>query len=454
MATLVRRLNLNAKHLLGGSAAFALTVLIPAVVYAQNGTFYVSVAGNDANPGTLSAPWRTVAKAANTLTAGQTALIRGGTYRESRITFAHSGVSNQRITLKAYTGEVPIVDGGFTTYAPNNPIFWIEGVSHLTIDGLTIRRGQSRNIQIGNASGYTGDIVIENSILEDIVTGDNAAHVLVNGPGGTVTIRNNVMRGRQQVDPYPYLSAGVQAFDMNATLVVEGNDISNVATGIYYKHGASVSGVIRRVRNNRIHDTTNDGILWSTRDAFIEHNVIYRTGAAGIHLFSESSTCARLDTTANVIRHNTLLDTAVGINLQRSPSCIGAQDTAITDNLIYNFTDGDHRGLSVWPWHSGTDNSRTVFRNNLLFSNSVNPGVRVINSYFDVRSMPSSIQTSANIAARPTFINQAGGDYRLAAGSPGKGAASDGTDMGAMNCTDGCTQAQPSAPRNLRLTPQ
>jgi hypothetical protein len=34
-------------------------------------TFYVSTTGSDSNPGTPAAPWRTIQKAFNTLTAGQ-----------------------------------------------------------------------------------------------------------------------------------------------------------------------------------------------------------------------------------------------------------------------------------------------------------------------------------------------------------------------------------------------
>lgn len=46
--------------------------------------FYVSAAGNDnTGTGTLSNPWKTIQKAADTMTAGDTCIIRGGTYRET-----------------------------------------------------------------------------------------------------------------------------------------------------------------------------------------------------------------------------------------------------------------------------------------------------------------------------------------------------------------------------------
>ena len=45
-------------------------------------SYYVATNGNDANPGTLSQPWRTIQKAANTVSAGDTVYIREGTYNE------------------------------------------------------------------------------------------------------------------------------------------------------------------------------------------------------------------------------------------------------------------------------------------------------------------------------------------------------------------------------------
>src|SRR5262245_967726 len=87
---------------------------IPAAVY------YVSTSGNDANDGlSLGTPWRTINKAAQTMVAGDTVYIRGGTYRESAFP-AHSGTSaSARIAYSAYNGEQVIMTGAdvFTGWA-------------------------------------------------------------------------------------------------------------------------------------------------------------------------------------------------------------------------------------------------------------------------------------------------------------------------------------------------
>src|ERR1700733_13657711 len=44
--------------------------------------FYVSTAGDDSNPGTLQAPWRTIQHAADVATVGSTVNVRGGVYEE------------------------------------------------------------------------------------------------------------------------------------------------------------------------------------------------------------------------------------------------------------------------------------------------------------------------------------------------------------------------------------
>jgi|GEM_PF-4111225 len=76
-------------------------------------TYYVNgVTGNDANPGTGALPWRTIQKAADTLMAGDTALIAPGIYKESNVKPAYSGTRLLPITYKALDpANRPIMEG-------------------------------------------------------------------------------------------------------------------------------------------------------------------------------------------------------------------------------------------------------------------------------------------------------------------------------------------------------
>jgi hypothetical protein len=73
-------------------------------------SYFVSTSGDDGNPGTLGAPFRTIQQAANVADAGDTVFIRGGTYRET-VRPAHLGTSSNPITFAPYDNETVTVSG-------------------------------------------------------------------------------------------------------------------------------------------------------------------------------------------------------------------------------------------------------------------------------------------------------------------------------------------------------
>lgn len=77
---------------------------------ARAASYYVSVAGNDNNTGTLTEPVRTIMKGISKLKAGDILYVRGGTYVES-IYVGQSGTQDQPVTIAAYPGEQPVIDG-------------------------------------------------------------------------------------------------------------------------------------------------------------------------------------------------------------------------------------------------------------------------------------------------------------------------------------------------------
>jgi hypothetical protein len=429
---------------------------------AQGTTFYVATNGSDSNPGTQGAPWRSVQKAANTLGAGQTALIRGGTYSEKGITFRNSGYAGGPITLRGYPGERPIIDGGYTTSSGLVPVFRFDARDYITLDGLVITRGSGANVNISTDAAARG-ITIENSELLDFVTDDNSASIWI-GTGGAdeIVIRNNVIRGRISGGRYNNVANGIVLF-RGLDVTIENNDISNVVNGIYYKH-SNPGSMTTIVRNNAIHNVSERGILWAMHDATIENNVIYNAGL-GIGVFEESASCDALLSGNNHILHNTLVDILIGVDLARSGSCPGAVDTLLRDNLVFNFTNGEYRGISIYAYRS-PDSSRTSLVRNLVYSAAFPQPIRVTDAFYALTSLPATVSASGNIAAAPVFENYSSRLFALV-GGPGKGAASDGRDIGAEMCTVGVNApcfggtappsptpnapATPSAPTNLRI---
>ena len=86
-----------------------------ATCQAWAGTYYVSVSGDDGNPGSLDQPYATVNHALSTLKPGDTLFLRGGTYYEE-VEATVSGTAGQGITIAGYDGEQAVIDSGLPEF--------------------------------------------------------------------------------------------------------------------------------------------------------------------------------------------------------------------------------------------------------------------------------------------------------------------------------------------------
>jgi len=86
---------------------------VAAPIYAGFVYYVNGVSGNDANPGTQAAPWKTIQKAANTLQIGDTVIVSAGTYPE-RVTITRSGTNGSMIS---YAANGTVSCQGFTVKA-------------------------------------------------------------------------------------------------------------------------------------------------------------------------------------------------------------------------------------------------------------------------------------------------------------------------------------------------
>jgi Putative metal-binding motif len=87
---------------------------------------------DDGNPGTLTAPWCTLAQANAMLVAGDTVYLRAGTYSGETIQPANAGTSNTgRITYSAYNDEEATLTG--SVYCIR-----LQSTSYITILGLRL----------------------------------------------------------------------------------------------------------------------------------------------------------------------------------------------------------------------------------------------------------------------------------------------------------------------------
>jgi hypothetical protein len=86
---------------------------------AQTATITVATNGDDTNPGTVSAPLKTIQAAVDKATPGTVIQIRGGTYApNTNVQVNSNGTASAPITMRAYGTEKVIIDGENMPYTP------------------------------------------------------------------------------------------------------------------------------------------------------------------------------------------------------------------------------------------------------------------------------------------------------------------------------------------------
>ncbi|NLF94749.1 MAG: DUF1565 domain-containing protein [Oligosphaeraceae bacterium] len=100
----------------------------------ESQTFYVSMQGDDRNAGTKSAPFRSLNQALNIVRAGDTVLLRGGSYTEE-VHLRAGGSQGRPITIRNFPGEKVILDG--RRIIADGII--IDNKSYIIIDGIYFR---------------------------------------------------------------------------------------------------------------------------------------------------------------------------------------------------------------------------------------------------------------------------------------------------------------------------
>lgn len=122
----------------------------------------MSPSGSDTNPGTLTKPWRTLQKAANSLVAGETVKILPGTYSE-KFAPRNSGEAGAYITYTADPGTV-VLDGtgvSLSTDAKGDGLVQIQGKRYIKVENLTIRDSSVNCVNISEDSSGTNSAYIE-----------------------------------------------------------------------------------------------------------------------------------------------------------------------------------------------------------------------------------------------------------------------------------------------------
>lgn len=192
---------------------FAITLLLLHfffIEFVYPNSYYVSSTGNNANPGTLALPWKTITHAASIADAGDIVFVKAGLYNEN-VVLSRSGISGKPITFQGYKstpGDDPplLVNNGDPYKAYDNsdmPTF--DGGNRSDGIGFNCRNQRFliiKNFQIqnyaygliaGGASGMDGNNVIYNVNIRSAgdISSDYSGEGILLGSMGTLFSNNN-----------------------------------------------------------------------------------------------------------------------------------------------------------------------------------------------------------------------------------------------------------------------
>jgi hypothetical protein len=192
------------------------------------------------------------------------------------------------------------------------------------------------------------------------------------------------------------------------------DDVTNHNTTICFNLGPTTYGRAYRtlIERSRIH---NCGELPATNldhGIYVEHttgarivdNQIYDNADRGVQLYPDAQ--------ASYVARNVIDGNGEGVLIAGGAEDFGAQassDNVIEQNLI---TNSNQRNNIESHWGSPLVGERNVVRNNCIFGGArdgVGHGLSPANGGFSATN---------NLLADPRYINRAGKDFRLAAGSP------------------------------------
>ena len=352
------------------SVLFVLLMCVSGACGQTNSAFYVSTTGNDSNPGTQAAPWRTVQHAADTVHAGSTVNVRAGIYEELVSINVSGNAADGFITFRSYPGETAVLDASHFTPSGRQGVLTIHNRSYVRIEGLDIRNfhtAEHRLAPLGISIMGSGSHIelLKNNVhhIEQTFPGRDAPGSGGNGFGIAVY--------------------GTYARTPISELVIDGNEVHHLKTGS--SESLVVNGNVTnfRITHNVVHDNNNIGIdvigfertapdpaVDQARDGIVSGNLVYNITSRGNPAYrnEENSDGIYVDGGTRVlIEQNIMHDVDFGIELASEHKDRATSYITARNNLIYH---AHTAGVSIGgyaPERGHTDHCIVI--NNTLYDN-------------------------------------------------------------------------------------
>ena len=347
-----------------------------------NNTYYVAKNGKDSNPGTEAQPWLTLNKAASTLTAGDTVIVKQGTYNE-QLLIRNSGSVGSPITFTTYEDDEVIIDGTGISIGWDG-LIRIDDVSYVTISGFKVQNSnyfgiycmdtcdniiiennkvyncQSSGIIVFHGDGQSSNMYIRNNLIDTVCMNMNQEALSLSRVDNFELIDNKVFNSYKE---------GIDAKNGCRNGIIKGNEVSNydaIRPCIYVDaYGRDSYNII--IEKNIAHHN-GQGICLATEEGGtienikIFNNIVYsNSNGFGIHKFNTGGSHLKKD----ILVVNNLF-----YMLKDSGTCvILTDDSDHFDNLIIrnNILSGSNYHIITTTF---SDYSNVIIDHNLLTSTS------------------------------------------------------------------------------------
>lgn len=269
---------------------------------ASAGTYWVAQGGSDGNRGTDSAPWATLQHAVDSVSPGDTIIVRDGTYAGCLV--GRGGKPGSPVVLKAENKWGAVIRG-FGAKKLRNSLVGINDygfydhdtvIGYVTVDGFEIDAEDADN---GIRTSHAEHVTIANCKVHD------STWVCINpGHSDYILLEGNVTFGSRK-------SHGMYMANTSAHGVVRGNtSYSNAKSGLHMNGDLSCggAGVMTGwlVEKNVIFDNHAGGAINcdGVSDSVFRNNLLYDNHATGMTFYAIDATEG---SSRNLVANNTIV---------------------------------------------------------------------------------------------------------------------------------------------------
>ncbi len=248
-----------------------------------------------AGDGSIDRPFNELAVALQSLTAGQTLIVHGGTYTEQiKLRDIGVGTVDEPIVVRAADGELPLIVG----------LLWLSGLEHWTIEGINVTWDDKRNSNDQHMVKLDGGSNWQFSDAE-IWGARSFAAILVSGLPENfelsgLYVHDTIPANDRNQDHLIYLNSGTHGGLIERNLLVGSENGRAIKIGPEAPDGDWVGNLL--IRYNTMVDNrgpSNVQLAWRTTGVTLENNLM-----VGAHANRANVTTFELSGGSNVVRNN------------------------------------------------------------------------------------------------------------------------------------------------------